>query len=306
MNMKSRLMKNAGLKESQGNQFPPAAEIDAKTNGIGNKSNLKQDVAADNVDAAVLATFDPDSVYTGLQYELSNMIKPDKHLAKQIVIRNLMNDPHHYDNPESFMMSNIPDEKELVPPSQKLGSADQPSQQDVREGSIMGDPESPENRARMRGRRWTTTYGKEYVDEGLWDDMAAAFRKGYEAEKKSQKKPEPKFPGHQVHQDSATKDELEKRTKSAKDYLEKGKLFPASDDPIERGSLPLSSFKKMTSGGPRLKSTHVPDPKEVEARRVKKKEADLEKKKKSLGPDDYIWSPEKGVIAHGADKLKTP
>lgn len=151
-------MKNAGLKESQGNQFPPAAEIDAKTNGIGNKSNLKQDVAADNVDAAVLATFDPDSVYTGLQFELGNMIKPDKHLAKQIVIRNLMNDPHHYDNPESFMMADIPDEKELVPPSKKLGSADQPSQQDVREGSIMGTPEQNAKNMAFKGARWTVKW----------------------------------------------------------------------------------------------------------------------------------------------------
>ena len=53
----------------------------------------------------------PDEIMSALQYELSNMVKKDKHIAKQQVLKNLKNDPHYYTNLD---MLNIDDKKMKV------------------------------------------------------------------------------------------------------------------------------------------------------------------------------------------------
>lgn len=52
----------------------------------------------------------PDEVISGLKYELQNMIKKDKAMAKEIVINNLKQDPHYYGK---LRMMNI-DDKEMM------------------------------------------------------------------------------------------------------------------------------------------------------------------------------------------------
>lgn len=52
----------------------------------------------------------PDEVVTGLKYELQNMTKKDKGLAKEIVLGNLKKDPHYYGK---LKMLNI-DDKEMM------------------------------------------------------------------------------------------------------------------------------------------------------------------------------------------------
>ena len=53
----------------------------------------------------------PDEVMSGLQFELSNMTKKDKTIAKQIVLKNFRKDPHYYSN---LNMLNIDDDKMTV------------------------------------------------------------------------------------------------------------------------------------------------------------------------------------------------
>lgn len=53
----------------------------------------------------------PDEIMSALQYELSNMVKKDKHIAKQQVLKNLKQDPHYYTN---LGMLNIDDKKMKV------------------------------------------------------------------------------------------------------------------------------------------------------------------------------------------------
>ncbi len=50
----------------------------------------------------------PDEIMSALQYELSNMTKKDKTIAKQIVLKNLKSDPHFYSR---LKMLNISDEE---------------------------------------------------------------------------------------------------------------------------------------------------------------------------------------------------
>lgn len=53
----------------------------------------------------------PDEILSGLQYELSQMIKKDKHVAKRIVLKNLRQDPQYYSR---LNMLNIDDKKMKV------------------------------------------------------------------------------------------------------------------------------------------------------------------------------------------------
>lgn len=50
----------------------------------------------------------PDEVMCALQYVLSNMVKKDKHVAKEIVLKNLKADPNYYSHLNSL---NINDKK---------------------------------------------------------------------------------------------------------------------------------------------------------------------------------------------------
>lgn len=58
----------------------------------------------------------PDELLTSLQYEMSQMVKKDKAIAKQIVLKNLKHDPHYY---SSLQMLNIDDENMVIPESNK-------------------------------------------------------------------------------------------------------------------------------------------------------------------------------------------
>jgi len=53
----------------------------------------------------------PDEVMSALQYELNNMVKKDKFIAKQIVLKNMKSDPHYYSRLD---MLNIDDKKMKV------------------------------------------------------------------------------------------------------------------------------------------------------------------------------------------------
>jgi hypothetical protein len=53
----------------------------------------------------------PDEVMSALQYELGNMVKKDKMIAKQTVIKNMKTDPHYYSRLD---MLNIDDKKMKV------------------------------------------------------------------------------------------------------------------------------------------------------------------------------------------------
>ncbi len=53
----------------------------------------------------------PDEVMSAIQYELGNMVKKDKFIAKQMVLKNMKNDPHYYSRLD---MLNIDDKKMKV------------------------------------------------------------------------------------------------------------------------------------------------------------------------------------------------
>ena len=57
------------------------------------------------------STPSPDEIMSALQYELSNMVKKDKHIAKQQVLNNLKTDPQYYSR---LNMLNIDDKKMKV------------------------------------------------------------------------------------------------------------------------------------------------------------------------------------------------
>jgi hypothetical protein len=62
-------------------------------------------------------TPNPDEIMTGLQFELGQMVKKDKTIAKRIVIDNLRKDPQFYSR---LGMMNIDDEKMKVTEIQKI------------------------------------------------------------------------------------------------------------------------------------------------------------------------------------------
>jgi len=59
----------------------------------------------------------PDEIMMGLQYELNNMVKRDKSIAKQKVLNNLKQDPHYYSR---LGMLNIDDDKMKIKETVKL------------------------------------------------------------------------------------------------------------------------------------------------------------------------------------------
>jgi hypothetical protein len=77
----------------------------------------------DNLDPAVDDLFkkkntpNPDEIMTGLQYELGQMVKKDKMIAKKLVIANLKKDPQFYSR---LGMMNIDDKKMKVDEIQKI------------------------------------------------------------------------------------------------------------------------------------------------------------------------------------------
>ena len=98
-------------------------KIGSKALGSNSNTATGAPATADALDAEVDKMYaksdtpSPDEVLTGLKYELQNMIKKDKSMAKQIVLNNLKQDPHYYGK---LGMWNI-DDKEMmkVEPIQK-------------------------------------------------------------------------------------------------------------------------------------------------------------------------------------------
>lgn len=113
------------LNESVGNSYDPMSFISKRS--VGNLSNLKSNAPdyADDVDVQ-LAAFDPDQVHAGLEYENGQGIKRDEYRAKAVVLKNLKSNPNYYTDPVKFMQGEEDSDPQLVPPTNKLGSADQP------------------------------------------------------------------------------------------------------------------------------------------------------------------------------------
>jgi len=103
-------------------------------NHIGNQPSGSQDLDSDNIqpplgpDSASIdnqvnqifskkITPSPDEILMALQYELNNMVKRDKSIAKQAVLNNLKQDPQYYSR---LGMLNIDDEKMKVKETVKL------------------------------------------------------------------------------------------------------------------------------------------------------------------------------------------
>jgi hypothetical protein len=191
--LKKKLQKNAGIKESD-----EGTPDFVNSKSVGPYSNLRQNTTNDIQDVdQQLSKFDADVVQSGIKYENAQMIKKDDYTAKTRVLKNLKADASYYTNPALFV--NTPEDDgndntpELVPPSETLGTADVSSfkstEEDgdeneehpnlaagtsprnltanVSEASIEGDPSDPRNKKYMKGRRWTTSYGKSYTDEGF-------------------------------------------------------------------------------------------------------------------------------------------
>ena len=85
---------NADIQKSQ-KPLDPNKELDPKVDQIFQKSQ----------------TPSPDEVMSALQYELGRMVKKDKFIAKQEVLKNMKADPHYYSRLD---MLNIDDKKMKV------------------------------------------------------------------------------------------------------------------------------------------------------------------------------------------------
>ena len=90
-----------------------ASEFDTFQNGITDKPLNPEDKTEKDVNNLFTKkiTPSPDDIMSALQYELSQMVKKDKVLAKQIVLKNLKSDPMYY---RRLHMLNIDDEKMKV------------------------------------------------------------------------------------------------------------------------------------------------------------------------------------------------
>lgn len=79
------------------NAFVNSKSIGPHSNTAANAPSHSKDRDAEiNQIYSKQVTPSPDEVITGLKYELQNMIKKDKGLAKQLVLNNLKKDPHFY------------------------------------------------------------------------------------------------------------------------------------------------------------------------------------------------------------------
>lgn len=91
---------------------------------IGSHSNTAKDFSTpEDLKKAVDAIYSKkkvptsDQVKAGLNYELHNMVKPDKHKAKEVVLGNLKKDPEYYGKLHHL---NIDDEHMDVPVNEVL------------------------------------------------------------------------------------------------------------------------------------------------------------------------------------------
>ena len=105
----------AGRKSSTGALISPAAMSDKQDSDkpLNPKNSYDNQV---NQIFQKKNTPSTDEIMTGLQYELSNMVKKDKTIAKQMVLKNLKQDPQYYSR---LKMLNIDDETMKVDESRK-------------------------------------------------------------------------------------------------------------------------------------------------------------------------------------------
>ena len=89
------------------------SEFDSFETDVSNKPMNPEDKINKDVDKIFKKkiTPSPDDIMSALQYELGQMIKKDKTVAKQVVLKNLKKDPTFYRN---LNMLNIDDEKMKV------------------------------------------------------------------------------------------------------------------------------------------------------------------------------------------------
>lgn len=101
----------------------PGKNDDTSPGGVYQNAVANKDAGPDNkeFDKDVDKIFQkkvtptPDELLSALQYELTNMVKKDKYIAKSIVLKNLQKDPKYYSR---LNMLNIDDEKMDVHESQ--------------------------------------------------------------------------------------------------------------------------------------------------------------------------------------------
>ena len=89
----------------------PAAASDDAQAGKPLNPDQQFDPQVDQLFKGKKQTPSPDEIMSALQYELSNMVKKDKTIAKQQVLKNMKTDPHYYSR---LNMLNIDDKNMKV------------------------------------------------------------------------------------------------------------------------------------------------------------------------------------------------
>ena len=89
----------------------PAGAADNAQAGKPLNPDQQFDPQVDQLFKGKKQTPSPDEIMSALQYELSNMVKKDKTIAKQQVLKNLKTDPHYYSR---LNMLNIDDKNMKV------------------------------------------------------------------------------------------------------------------------------------------------------------------------------------------------
>ena len=98
--------------QKMGNKImSPAAATDKAQSEKPLNPDQKFDPQVDQLFKGKKQTPSPDEIMSALQYELSQMVKKDKAIAKQTVLKNLKTDPHYYSR---LNMLNIDDKKMKV------------------------------------------------------------------------------------------------------------------------------------------------------------------------------------------------
>ena len=93
------------------NTVSPAANYDVQKSQVPLNPEQELDPKVDQLFKGKKQTPSPDEIMSAVQYELANMVKKDKMIAKQTVLKNMKNDPHHYSNLQNL---NIDDDKMKV------------------------------------------------------------------------------------------------------------------------------------------------------------------------------------------------
>lgn len=91
----NRLPERPDRKSSSGAEISPAAMADKQAADKPLDPNKSYDPQVNQLFKKKV-TPSPDEILQGLQYELGNMVKKDKAIAKQTVLKNLKTDPTYY------------------------------------------------------------------------------------------------------------------------------------------------------------------------------------------------------------------